>query len=485
VDRFEARRTEAGWQTIRRLSPSGEQALIPYPGGTSPDHRYTFVHVSPFMGGAASGGSLAEDVGADYLGNPDGTFELVGTGELGVEPLAHGRLISTDASHVIFTTGGDWCAAEATNCLIRQLDSDAPPTGTPAIYDRPPDGPAQVISLLPGELTPNSGEGATYQGASRDGTAVAFKIGGNLFVRLNNAETKEVTASAALFAGFSDNGDRLFYVNGGNIFHFDTGSGETKQINSSGDAEITNVSSDGSHVYFISPSQLDGSEGIAGQPNLYVWAGSAVDYVATVSASDLETTSGPLPNYPALGNWADWAVSPMVTGSELGRGPGAESSRTTPDGNVLIFESRAQLTAYDNDGHTAIYRYDDRDKGLVCASCSALTTSASADARLQNLVFVPPPVLLHNLSSDGTRVFFETAEALVARDMNGINDIYQWRPAEGGGDSTIDLISSGISPHYPPLREQGFLPKPNTIVGITPIGGDVVFSASEQLVASA
>jgi hypothetical protein len=57
------------------------------------------------------------------------------------------------------------------------------------------------------------------------------------------------------------------------------------------------------------------------------------------------------------------------------------------------------------------------------------------------------PVLTRNLSADGSRVFFETSEALVSRDVNGQTDVYEWE-ADGTGtctsaNGTFDSASGG------------------------------------------
>jgi len=490
LDVYQARRFSEGWQTVRRISPSGAQALIPDAGGISSDHRYAFVHVSPLP--SSSGGSFADEGSTDYLGNPDGSFELVGIGQLGAEQYAQGRYISEGGEHVIFTTGGNWCNLVVfvnKVCPVLQLEPNAPPTGTPAIYDRGVDGPTRVISLLPGNVPPGSGEAAEYQGSAADGSVVAFKVAGTLYVRVDNEVTKEVTSSTSIFAGLSRHGEKLFYVSEGNIFEFDVSSGASNQINASGDGELVNISSDGSHVYFISPSQLDGTQGVASQPNLYVWtAGDATPrYVATVLPSDLERTSGTTPGYPALTNWTDWVVTPDRTKSEVGVGPGGNSSRTTPDGKVLVFESRAQLlSGYDNKEHTEIYRYSDVDGSLQCVSCSPSSSSATADARFQASRVVRPWIAINNVSADGSRVFFETAESLETRDTNGVNDIYEWQQHDADDLPVPSLISTGRSPEYPSLIPGlGYAPEPNVIMGIDPEGYDVAFIALERLVPAA
>jgi hypothetical protein len=473
MDVYEADREADGWETRHRLSqPANSLAAESVMGPLSPDHTYSFS-------------SQAE---VEYLRDPQGAFELAAQGSLADEPSAQGRFISVGGTHVIFTTGNQigqsvWCTV-GHPCPVHQLEPNAPPTGTGAVYDRSADGPTHVISLLPGDAVPNAGEQAFYKGSSQSGTAVAFSIGNKLFIRVDDAKTEEMPLSGAVYAGFSTDGTYLFYVGGDSIYRFNTITETEVAINPSGHGEIVNISADGSHVYFISEQQLDGSKGTFGQPNLYVWSGGSPQYIATVAASDLVQTNdtGTKTGMPALTNWTGWVANPPPTGSR--QGPGADSSRTSPDGTVLIFESRAKLTDYDNAGHTEIYRYAEADKSLICASCSH-TAAPTEDARLQELDLVDAPIAINNLSADGKRVFFETPEPLVSADTNGINDIYEWEE-EGAGQS-VALVSSGKSPEYPlPVgQETAFNPRPNPLLSITPSGSDVFFTAKEALVPGA
>jgi hypothetical protein len=480
TDVYEAERQAGGWLTTRRISPAGKDSVMPVPGGISPDHRYATVNV----GGAISPMALGGET--DYLLNPDGSHELTGLGSLADEPFAQSRWISEGGEHVIFSTGASepqsvWCFRTGSNCKVNKLEPEAPPTGTAAVYDRSADGPTKVVSLLPGEVTPAAGEHAFYKGASRDGTSVAFTIKGTLYVRVDNAVTLAVAPEEPTYAGLSDDGRYLFYVAGGNIHRFDTSTEEDDQVNSSGDGQVMNVSADGSHVYFISPSQLDGVKGTAGQPNVYVWSGGLPEYVATVAPSDLMQTSGDGGEVPALARWTSFVTNPNGE-----NGPAASSTRTTPDGTVLVFESRAQLTPYDNDGHTAIYRYDDGDKSLACVSCNPLAEPATADARLQELTLTGLTTVIHNVTVDGSRVFFETQEALVGPDTDGVNDVYQWT-SEGEEAVGVHLISSGKSLEYPaPVGgELEYIPTPNVLLAVSREGEDVVFLSQDVLVPGA
>lgn len=478
ADVYEADRGAIGWQVVRHVSPTAGEAVSPFIGGVSSDHAYNFVFARWPGGEKSEAGSLAQDGEADYLGDPTGHFELTGMGSLGTERLAQGRYISPGGDHVIFSTGrgtggSTWCrivenSPGQTKCAVKRLEPEAAPSGTGAIYDRSADGSTNVVSLLPNDAIAAAGEEASYQGSSADGSAVAFKVKSTLYVRVDNALTEEV-ADGATYGGLSSDGSYLFYVVGGDIHRFDTSTEEDEEVNASGDAEMVNVSADGSHVYFISPSQLDGTKGSLGEPNMYVWEGGLLEYIGTVAASD---TTGNV----SLTNWTSQAVAPD-NGQHVG--PGADPSRTTPDGSVIVFESVAQLTPYDNAGHTEIYRYDTKSEGLSCLSCNPLQPAATADASLQNLNVINRKTLIHNITVGGRRVFFETTEGLVAADSNGINDIYEWQDP-GAAEPTLSLISPADSVEYPALIEVA--PHPNVLWGISPDGTDVFFLSQNVLV---
>lgn len=481
-DLYETRRTAEGWRTVRRLSPSGAEAVFPEAGGVSADHLYHFTGATRVAG--LEGGTLAEEGRATYLGKPDGTFEYIGIGSKDVETRALGRYITPAGGHVIFSTTvleSSWCTG-GEPCPAKQLEPDAPPTGTGAVYDRSVGGDTRVVSLLPNDVTPAAGEEAQYQGNSADGSTVAFKVAGTLYLRVNNLETKEVTSGPATYAGLSLNGSRLFYISSGNIKMFDVATGVTVQVNTSADAQIVNIADNGDRVYFVSPSLLDGADGVAGEPNLYVWKaeGETTNFVATLEPSDVS-------GLPALDTWTTNVVAPNPFGEEVG--PGADPSRTSPDGRFIAFESDARLTPFDNAGHTAIYWYDAATEQLRCASCDPSGASPVADARLEQFNFLKAAVAVHNLTADGSRVFFESQEPLVARDVDGGNDVYEWA-LEPGGTPSLHLISAGDSaqyfiPNYPFIGFNGNPLEDDILFGVSPSGSDVAFSSRTPLLSSA
>lgn len=458
-DPYLATRTATGW-TTSLIGPSGAEAISDGPGTTSPDQGYSFW-------GASSGGSaVLEDKYTFYVRYPDGHSELIGQGSLGFDPEATGRLISEGGGHIIFSTG-----ARANSVTAVQLEPQAPDK-TAVIYDRTPDGVTHVVSLKPGDAPFAQGEDAKYAGSSADGTGVAFEVKGTLYLRYKDEQTFQI-GKGVQFAGVAEGGGRVFYVEGGDLKAFDVGN-PLPIVFANATAEVVpvTVSTDGSTAYFLSKSVIAGSganpEGVkpkAGGQNLYRSREGQVTFIGTVTERDVLGASGL--SSDGLGLWLS-AVGPAPEG--LGEVP----ARSTPDGSVFLFKSRAPLTGYESEGHAEIYRYDSAAKQLQCLSCNPTGVPASSDATLQSErlgLSLPWP---ENLRADGHRAFFESSEPLVARDGDGLQDVYEWEDQGVGSCSQaggcLYLISS------PQSRRAEYL------YSVSRSGDDVFFISSDLLV---
>jgi hypothetical protein len=269
--------------------------------------------------------------------------------------------------------------------------------------------------------------------------------------------------------GLSDDGSKAFYAQAGDLFSFDTSTQQTAQINTTGDAQFVQPSPDGSHVYFVSPSQLDGSNGTPGADNLYVWNGSATTYVATLDASDLDrlTTCGPSCAHFGLIAWAQQPGLSQLTDPAKNDHATRQASRVTPDGSKILFESKAQLTSYDNSGHFELYRYDASDQSLVCVSCNPSGAPAAGDARLSDYDhnFIGSASVIPNISDDGQTVFFESSDSLLPGDSNGLEDVYEWHAGQ------LSLLSSGKSS------------QPTYLTAATPDGTNAFIFTADRLIA--
>jgi hypothetical protein len=467
-DLYVAARTPTGWQT-EGASPSGPQSSNPLPGGLSPDHHFAATGT----GGADFGSLPIEGKRTDYIRYPDGSYRLVGRGGQGTDPGAEVRAISAEAGHILFTA-------------TLPLELDSPPSGSKAIYDRTPDEVTHVVSLLPEDITPAAGKPAIFEGASADGSAVAFTVGPGaspLYLRIDDERTVELAGSGATFAGVSADGRYAFYTVGGNLNRLDTETEVAEQITTSNDATVVNVPAGGTSVYFISPSVLsgeeqnpNGTEAQLGEENLYYWDGSTTRFVAAVTPRDVEgeytAEGGQL--FDGLGLWA-----PYLPDGESSTDP----SRTTPDGGTLLFQSRADLAGYESGGASEVYRYYAGENSLSCLSCLPTHQPAAGDASLQTVrslsgeqasgnAFAQIP----NLSPTGDRAFFESPDPLVLADADGVQDVYEWE-ANGTGSCTtpggcVSLISSGDSA------------RANYLFGVSESGDDAFISTSDLLLPS-
>jgi hypothetical protein len=459
-DPYRASRGEAGWTTVP-TGPSGAEASVLIPGSPSPDQGYSF------WGGRGEGSALVDGGETRYVRYPDGRSELVGRGSLADTPTGEGLLITENGSHIVFATSNVSSAV-----VPRQLEENAPPDGTVAIYDRTPDEVTHVISLLPGEKTPAAGEDATYLDASPDGEGIAFSIEDALYLRVGNAVTYPIGEGVEL-VDVSAGGRKVFYLEDGDLYALDTAAQEVARFTETGDAKVVNVAPGGSRAYFVSTTAIAeagenplGATPRPGQQNLYLSTEGVIWFVGTVAELDVEGEVG-----NGLGLWTE------VQAIE----PAADPSRVSFDGSVLLFQSRADLDGRAPGGVPQIYRYDSAGNRLHCISCAPAGVAEVGGAKLQAFAFgedtrIPLSALnfIPNLTPDGRRAFFESPEALVSRDSDEVTDVYEWE-AEGVGSCArtggcVYLISSGHS-----ARE-------NFLYGVSRSGDDVFFITEDILV---
>lgn len=233
-------------------------------------------------------------------------------------------------------------------------------------------------------------------------------------------------------------GTYVFYTEGEQLFRFDVAT-KTRTAVTEGSAGVLGtlgVSDDGADAYFTATEALSGAENengehaVAGKANLYLWSDGALTFVAALDSAADE---------------ADWA--PRVIETTEGPAEGGKGARVTPSGKDALFVSRARLTSYDNDGHQEMYLYDADLRRLTCASCNPSAAPATTDTFLDRNVLVKEAMLemtfvTRNLAADGSRVFFQTSEALVPQDVNAEADVYEW---ERDGTGSCSQMSDGFS----------------------------------------
>lgn len=147
----------------------------------------------------------------------------------------------------------------------------------------------------------------------------------------------------------------------------------------------------------------------------------------------------------------------LSTGPAGGNGTFFAAFRgATPDGSHVFFETFDSLVASDTDANQDVY---DRSAGQT----TLVSTGPAGGAG-------EVPASFQGSSGDGSRVFFATAEGLVAADLDGMPDTYERQ--EGG----TTMISTG------PAGTGALLPA--TYGGISADGARVFFETAEPLLAT-
>ena len=364
-----------------------------------------------------------------------------------------------------------------------------------------PGGPA-IEPLEPGG---SASEFYTQDTISEDGTRVFFteasSVGqGLVYMREPEAErTVQVSAGTepAYWRAATPSGSFAFYTEGENLYRYSV-EGEQREALTSGAAGVLGtlgISNDGSYVYFVGTAKLtsnkngNSEEAEEGADNLYEWHEDTATHTATTTfiARLLGANAGENRDEP------DWRG--YDKGASEGGGPsgGEKSSRVTPDGKEVLFSSVSRLTSYDNGGKFEFYLYD-AERPLssgnpVCVSCNPSGSPAADDAHLTsgNLDLAGSPsarnaFLTRNLSGDGSRVFFQTAEALVSGDTNDQLDVYEWELEGAGSCERISASFSESNGGCLYLISTGQSAQPSYFGDASADGGDVFFFTRQSLV---
>jgi hypothetical protein len=399
---------------------------------------------------------------------------------------------SRDDSRILFETEHQLLpAARVGKTNLYEWDEAKPVGQRLSLVGILPDAECATLGE-PSGCAPSNGSGAGAAGSenqgfekqeylqntiSEDGSKIFFTAhggtsGGRIYERDPEAEpavTVPVSAGAATFLAATPSGRYVFYAEGTELYRFDTTTDVRQALTSGAEGVIGNLgaSDDGSYIYFTAGGVLasnenaHGEEAIQGAPNLYEWHEDPVAHAADIKfiARLISEQGG--------GDQRDWAVAE--------EGDEGRTSRLTTTGKSLLFMSHAPLTGYDNghlgssacrNGKTLIpcqelFLYDAArplsSVNPVCVSCNPSVAVAAAPAGLDQgeseVALTGPTWSSHptrNLSADGNRVFFETAESLVPSDTNGVTDVYEWeREGTGscpsGNGHCVYLISTGTA----------------------------------------
>jgi hypothetical protein len=344
-------------------------------------------------------GEIVEVVPGEPLGvqnmllrdNTDGAYQLIDVTPPGVTP-ANASFIaaSADLSRVLFEE-----SAKLTPDALENAEN---------VYEWSKDVVRLAFVLPSGAPVAGS-----FAGISADGSDAFFTAGGDLYVRLNGERTVQVDEAqggsgpggGGSFGAVTADGSQVFFTDANGLtagstaetgkpdlyrYEFDAPEGERLTDLTVDGSEAANVqdvlgvSEDGSHVYFTTKGVLPGS----------------------VANEHGETAQSGQPNVYL---W-DGGATTFITHAN-------EHTRVSPNGAYLAFGGGLELYS------AAANRFE-------CASCNPFGDAGNVESS-------------SSVSNNG-QVFFQTSEALLPRDTNGVADVYEYDFARG-----LHLISTGTS----------------------------------------
>ncbi len=261
------------------------------------------------------------------------------------------------------------------------------------------------------------------------------------------------TPSASNFAAATDDGSKVFFSSLRQMVAADTdgvadvyqrSGGVTTLVSAPGagasgpaaSAALNRISDDGSTVLFSTTESLTGAD---------------ADGLGDVYQHSGETTT--LVSVPGAGS------TPPAKGVTFA-GASADASK------VFLLTDEDFIGA-DSDGLFDVYERS----GVATSLVSAPGAGASGPAALASIGSGSAPNGTQTVSDDGSRVFFQTAENLVAADTDGLGDVYE---RSGGVTTLVSAPGAGASGS----------PGPADIEGISDDGTKVFFETEENLLAA-
>jgi DNA-binding beta-propeller fold protein YncE len=308
--------------------------------------------------------------------------------------------------------------------------------------------------------------------------------------------TLAISAPNSEFWAAAPNGSRVIYQTGERLF--EASIEETAEKLTSKSTEIANgvdgvvgQGKDTNRIYLISSDVLSpgetssqGTEAIAGKPNLYLYEAEGArrfTFIATVGSGESSGFNG------------EYSIDNFFSS--------LRQARVSESGEEAVFISRASLTGYDNtdvnsgEPDAEVFLYDTSTDRLDCVSCNPTGARpagqevgqvnerhywAAAEIPGWEYTQYPPRVL----SADGDRLFFESYDALLPSDTNGVRDVYEWERASDqeacdqvGATLYVEAAGGCLS-----LISSGESAQPSEFIDASSDGSNVFFTTNQSLV---
>jgi hypothetical protein len=442
---YVSRRKSSGWETISNLN-----------GGSGTLRDAPSLVTTPTSGGAAYSPDLLTSVwkihrqdgtpGDNYyLRNEDGTFTLIGPNDgnsgLGV---FEGSAISGDLEHVVRWNGGPFWPSLWGSGVYETVGTGW--TGAPKRVDVDNTGsPISTCGESTGRAVSSDGRVILFSvaggcgGANPPAEELRARVGGTTSIDVSGTQCTRVAPACNApavpqFVAMTPDGSRVFFTTTQQLVNADTDEGNDlyacdipagvpapvgttnhcatlRKVSAplSGAAEVEDVrgsSADGSMTYFIAKGILAnnknalGAEAVDGDHNLYVWR---ID-----------------------------AAHPNGQATFLARLESIDfSAQSTPNGRYMVFTTYSQLLETDTDNARDIYRFDAETGELRRVSTNINGVAGNADGIDSGIAFSEA------MSDDGSKIAFESSEALSPVDGNAEPDVYLWTP------DRVFLITTG------------------------------------------
>jgi DNA-binding beta-propeller fold protein YncE len=492
-------RLSFGTEDVLPGSPSAGQSYVATrgPGGWSsqnmfPRSNYYAFHCPLYQKVSAGGGRYSDDLSkaivADFSGggcgiepelisgeprgtqnlylrdNATGTYQLINLTPPGVTPAPANLLAaSRDLGRIVFHEQA-------------QLTHEALP-GADNLYEWNA-GHLRLLTLLPDETA----VAGSFIDISADGSHVFFTAAGNLYARLDGAETVQLDASQASgpggggkFLKASSDGSRVLFTDdaaaaltadtqpasGANLYLYDSTAPAGQRLTDltpaadTGAPALAGLSKDGSRAFFTDDASaaLTADTVPGSGTNLYRYAAGQLTDLTPSAQSEVQGIIGVSED----GSSVYFSAEGVLTGSHANQygetaqpgQPNLYISRAgvttfithgaeiggffnglevSANGAFLAFESPRKLTPYDNTNPSTgqpdleIYLYAAATDSLACASCNPSgeppTAAGPGSGALIDFRGAFEQRTTRNLTENG-QVFFDSSEALLPADTNG------------------------------------------------------------------
>jgi hypothetical protein len=325
---------------------------------------------------------------------------------------------SADLDHVVLST----CAALTADATELADGGGSCDASEPNLYEYSGAG-LELVNVVPGQSTGTPGAEIAAQGLAVSDSGSVYWVNqasGNLYLHRQGQDSVQVDDAAGGGGEFQTagaDGSLAYFTKEGHLYRYALAGETVTDLTPAGEVQgVLGTSDDASYVYFLTSG------------GLRLWHNGTTTQVAAGADAS---------NYP----------------------PSTGTTRVTPDGTHIAFLSSASLTGYDNAGRSEVFLYGSPLAGgaptLSCVSCNPTGERPAGPSMIPGAVANgegPAAIATYKpraLSEDGSRVFFDSEDALVVQDSDRRPDVYEWEaPGVGGcpvASDCVNLLSSGRS----------------------------------------